>query len=141
MTAKDLDLFQFRRPQQVARFMMRLLIESAAEENDGDQEKQNSKLILIINDENADDVGNLENSSFKSAGSAFFKKAGNFGSPSWRRFNIKNCIFWGSKRASNIKLIFKTFWHRFGVDFRRFGNIKNEIFAWEGCIFLGVRAL
>ena len=43
----------------------------------------------------------------------FLKKIGNFGGPSWRRFNIKNRILWGSKRISKIKLIFKAFWHRF----------------------------
>ena len=47
----------------------------------------------------------------------FLKKIGNFGDPSWRRFNIKNRIFWGSKRVSKIKLIFKAFWHRFWDDF------------------------
>ena len=56
----------------------------------------------------------------------FLKKIGNFGRPSWRRFNIKNRIFWGSKRVSKIKLIFKAFWHRFWDDFRRSWNVKNE---------------
>ena len=56
----------------------------------------------------------------------FLKKIGNFGRPSWRRFNFKNRIFWGSKRVSNIKLILKTFWHRFWDDFRRSWNVKNE---------------
>ena len=65
----------------------------------------------------------------------FFKKIGNFGGPSWRRFNIKNRIFWGSKRVSKIKLIFKAFWHRFWDDFRGSGNVKNEVFVWKGCIF------
>ena len=65
----------------------------------------------------------------------FFKKIGNFGRPSWRRFNIKNRIFWGSKRVSKIKLIFKAFWHRFWDDFRGSGNVKNEVFVWKGCIF------
>ena len=59
----------------------------------------------------------------------FFEKIGNFGRPSWRRFNIKNRIFWGSKRASKIKLIFKAFWHRFWDDFRGSGNVKNEVFV------------
>ena len=35
-------------------------------------------------------------------------------------------IFQGSKRVSNIKLILKVFWHRFGDDFRGPGNVKNE---------------
>ena len=56
----------------------------------------------------------------------FLKKIGNFGRPSWRRFNFKNRIFWGSKRVSNIKLILKAFWHRFWDDFRRSWNVKNE---------------
>ena len=43
----------------------------------------------------------------------FLKKIGNFGVPSWDRFNIKNRIFEGSKRVPNIKLILKAFWHRF----------------------------
>ena len=47
----------------------------------------------------------------------FLKKYGNFGPPSWGRFNIKNRIFHGSKRVSNIKLILKAFLHRFGDDF------------------------
>ena len=69
------------------------------------------------------------------------KNNGNFGDPSWRRFNIENCIFWGSKRVSKIKLIFKAFWHRCWDDLRGSGNIKNEVFVWEGCIFSGFRAL
>ena len=71
----------------------------------------------------------------------FLTKIGNFGGPSWRRFNIKNRIFYGSKRVSNIKLILKAFWHRFWNDFRRLGNVKNWGFVWEGRIFLGFRAL
>ena len=71
----------------------------------------------------------------------FLKKNGNFGGPSWRRFNIKNRIFGGSKRVSKIMLILKAFWHRFWDDFRSSGNVKNEVFVWEGCIFLGFRAL
>ena len=56
----------------------------------------------------------------------FLQKIGNFGRPFWRRFNLKNCIFDGWKRVSNIKLILKAFWHRFWDDFRGLGNVKNE---------------
>ena len=71
----------------------------------------------------------------------FLKRIGNFWGPSWRRFNIKNRIFWGSKRGSKIKLIFKVFQHRFGDDFRGSGNVKNEVFVWKGCIFFDFRGL
>ena len=68
-------------------------------------------------------------------------KNGSFGGPSWRRFNINNRIFGGSKRVSKIKLIFKAFWHRFGDDFRGSGNVKNEVFVWKGCTFFDFRGL
>ena len=55
----------------------------------------------------------------------FLKKIGNFGRPSWRRFNIKIRIFWVSKRVSKIKLIFKAFWHSF---WRRFGRVWARVF-------------
>ena len=61
----------------------------------------------------------------------FLKKIGNFGGPSWRRFNIKNRIVRGSKRVAK-KLIFKAFWHRFWDDFRWSANDKNEVFIWKG---------
>ena len=47
----------------------------------------------------------------------FFKRIGNFGEPSWRRFNVRNRIFWGSKRVAKTKLILKAFWHRIWDDF------------------------
>ena len=43
----------------------------------------------------------------------FLKKIGNFGRPSWRRFNIKNSVFKSSKRVSNMKQILKAFGHLF----------------------------
>ena len=54
------------------------------------------------------------------------KKIGNFGRPSWRRFDIKNRVFQGSKRLSKLTLILKSFWHRFWDDFRKPRNVKNE---------------
>ena len=71
----------------------------------------------------------------------FLKKIGNFGGPSWRRFNIKNRIFQGSKRAPKIKLILKAFWHRFWDDFRGSGNVKNEVFVWKGRIFFEISGI
>ena len=47
----------------------------------------------------------------------FLKKIGNFGEPSWRRFNIKDRIVFGSKRQSKITPILKAFGHRFYDDF------------------------
>ena len=66
----------------------------------------------------------------------FLTKIGNFGGPSWRRFNIQNCIFWGSKRVSNIELIVKAFLFRFWTDFRGLGNVKNEQKRWRVALFL-----
>ena len=66
----------------------------------------------------------------------FKKKIGNLGGPSWRRFNIKNRIFWGSKRVSKIKLILKAFLHRFWDDFQGSGNVKNEQKRWRVALFL-----
>ena len=66
----------------------------------------------------------------------FLKKIRNFGRPSWRRFNIKNRIFEGSKRVSNIKLILQAFLHRFWDDFRGSGNVKNEQKCGRVALFL-----
>ena len=54
------------------------------------------------------------------------QKIGNFGRPSWPRFGFKNRIFWGSKKVSKIKLIFKAFWLRFWHVFREPRNVNNE---------------
>ena len=40
-----------------------------------------------------------------------------------------------------MKLILRAFWHRFWDDFRRPGNVKNDGFVEEGCIFLRFWAL